>query len=58
MIDRIKKQWHLDLTKSFMIGDQNTDEICAKRSALYFEFAKENFFIQSKSIIKKINSYF
>ena len=58
MIERIKKQWHLNLSKSFMIGDQGSDEICAKKSALYFEFAKENFYVQSKSIIKKINNCF
>ena len=26
-----------------MIGDQETDEICAKKSGLYFEYAKEHF---------------
>ena len=40
-----------------MIGDQETDEICAKKSGLYFEYAKNNFYLQSKSIIKKINNY-
>jgi D,D-heptose 1,7-bisphosphate phosphatase len=57
MIERIKKQWHLNLSKSFMIGDQNKDKICARKSGLYFEFAKKNFYLQSKSIIKKINNY-
>ena len=56
MIERIKKQWHLNLSKSFMIGDQKTDEICAKKSCLYFEYAKKNFYFQSKSIIRKINN--
>ena len=58
MIEKVKKQWHLDLSKSFMIGDQETDKICAKKSDLYFEYAKKDFLIQSKSIIKKINNYF
>ena len=53
MIERIKKQWHLNLSKSFMIGDQSSDKICAEKSDLYFEFAKKNFFLQVKSIIKK-----
>ena len=53
MIERIKKKWHLNLSKSFMIGDKNSDKICAKKSGLYFEFAKENFYYQAKSIIKK-----
>jgi len=58
MIERIKKQWHLNLSKSFMIGDKITDKICAKKSGLYFEFAKENFYLQSKNIVRKINNYF
>jgi D-glycero-D-manno-heptose 1,7-bisphosphate phosphatase len=58
MIERIKKQWHINVSKSFMIGDQNSDKICAKKSGLYFEFAKKNFYHQAKSIVKKINSYF
>ena len=58
MIERIKKQWHIDVSKSFMVGDQNSDKICAKKSGLYFEFAKKNFYHQAKSIVKKINSYF
>ena len=53
MIEKIKKQWHLNLSKSFMIGDQKSDEICAEKSGLYFEFAKKNFYLQTKSIIKK-----
>jgi D,D-heptose 1,7-bisphosphate phosphatase len=53
MIEKIKKQWHLNLSKSFMIGDQNSDKICAEKSGLYFEFAKKNFYLQAKSIIKK-----
>ena len=58
MIEKIKKQWHINLSKSFMIGDQISDQICAKKSSLYFEFAKKNFYLQSKSIIKKFNNYF
>ena len=58
MIERIKKRWHINVSKSFMIGDQNSDKICAKKSGLYFEFAKKNFYHQTKLIVKKINSYF
>ena len=45
MIERIKKQRHLNLSKSFMIGDQETDEIAAANeiSGLYFEYAKKDF---------------
>jgi len=52
MIKRIKKNWHVSLKKSFMIGDQLSDQICAKKSKLYFEFAKKNFYSQIKTIIK------
>ena len=52
MIKRIKNKWHINLKKSFMIGDQVSDQLCAKKSKLYFEFAKKNFHSQIKSIIK------
>ena len=58
MIERIKKEWHVNLFQSFMIGDKISDKICAKKSGLYFEFAKDNFFLQAKSIVKKTNNYF
>ena len=54
MVKQIKYRWHTKAKKSFMIGDQVSDKICANRSKLYFEYAKENFYDQVKSIIKKI----
>ena len=54
MIKQLKERWHIKANKSFMIGDQIVDQICAKKSKLYFEFAKENFFSQIKRIIKNI----
>tara|TARA_B100000579_G_scaffold21758_1_gene15335 strand:+ start:2044 stop:3228 length:1185 start_codon:yes stop_codon:yes gene_type:complete len=54
MVKQIKQKWHTKAKKSFMIGDQLSDKICAKRSGLYFEYAKENFYKQIKNIIKKI----
>ncbi|MDB4083855.1 HAD-IIIA family hydrolase [Candidatus Pelagibacter sp.] len=53
MIKEIFNNWDISMNKSFMIGDQISDKICAKRSGLYFEFAKDNFFVQVKSIIRK-----
>jgi len=53
MIKNILKDWDVLLNKSFMIGDKMSDQICAKKSNLYFEFAKSNFFNQIKSILKK-----
>ena len=52
MIKRIKNKWHINFKKSFMIGDQVSDQLCAKKSKLYFEFVKKNFHSQIKSIIK------
>jgi D,D-heptose 1,7-bisphosphate phosphatase len=53
MIKEILKTWDILLQKSFMIGDRISDKICAKKSNLYFEFAKDNFYSQVKSIVKK-----
>tara|TARA_X000001036_G_scaffold183105_2_gene173072 strand:+ start:4147 stop:4647 length:501 start_codon:yes stop_codon:yes gene_type:complete len=53
MINQIKKKWRIDLKKSFMIGDNVSDKTCAKKSGLYFEYAKRNFFHQIKKILKK-----
>ena len=54
MIKQIENKWHIKRKKSFMIGDKISDKICAAKSKLYFEFAKENFHLQVKKIIKKI----
>ena len=54
MVKQIKNKWHVKQEKSFMIGDKISDKICAAKSKLYFEFAKENFYLQVKKIIKKI----
>lgn len=53
MIKEIFKNWDISLNKSFMVGDRISDKICAEKSKLYFEFAKENLYNQIKSIIKK-----
>lgn len=55
MIKKIMEKWKIDKKKSFMIGDKLSDKICAKKSNLYFEFAKKDFFYQIKNILKKIN---
>ena len=31
MIKQIYRNWHVNIKKSFMIGDKITDEICAKK---------------------------
>ena len=54
MIKKIFKKWKIEKKTSFMIGDRLTDKLCAKKSKLYFEYAKPNFFSQIKLIIKNI----
>ena len=56
MIKKILRNWNIDLKKSFMIGDRRSDKIAAKKSNLYFEYVKNNFYNQVKSIENKIAS--
>ncbi len=55
MIKNIEKKWLITKKKSFMIGDQVSDKETAKKSKIYFEYAKNNLLIQVKSIFKKLN---
>ncbi len=57
MIKNIFDKFLIDKKNSFMIGDKNTDEKCAKKSKLKFFYAENNFSNQIKRIIKKPNSY-
>tara|TARA_Y100000590_G_C15715755_1_gene1011817 strand:+ start:1661 stop:2221 length:561 start_codon:yes stop_codon:yes gene_type:complete len=58
MIKKIFKKWKINRKESFMIGDSKSDKIAAKRSNLYFEYVKNNFYTQVKKInLKIINSY-
>ena len=58
MIKKIFKNWNINIKKSFMLGDKKTDKIAAKRSRLYYEYVKNNFYLQVKQIDKKItNNY-
>ena len=54
MIKKILKKWNIDLNKSFMIGDKDSDRLAAKKTKIYFEFIKKNFYTQIKKIEKKI----
>ena len=53
MIKEIFKNWDISIDKSFMIGDKISDKICALKSGLNFEFAKGNFYYQTRSLVKK-----
>ena len=54
MIKQIYRNWHVDMKKSFMIGDKVTDKMCAKKSNLYFEYPSKDFLQQIKRITKYI----
>ena len=53
MIEKIKNNWIIDIKKSFMIGDKNSDKLCSIKSNLYFEFSQDSFFKQVKNIDKR-----
>ena len=55
MIERIKKNWGVKSSKSFMIGDNISDKIAAKKSFVYFEYVEKDILKQVKKIIKKLN---
>ena len=58
MIKDLMLRWPVNFKKSFMIGDQPKDELCAAKSNLYFEFCNKNLLSQIKKILKKINNYY
>jgi len=58
MIKKILKKWKIDFNKSFMMGDKISDKIAARKSNLYYENVKDNFYLQIRKIEKKlINNY-
>jgi D,D-heptose 1,7-bisphosphate phosphatase len=54
MIRNIEKKWLINKSKSFMIGDSHKDKETAKKSKIYFEYAKNNLLLQVRSITKKM----
>ncbi len=50
MIKKINRNWFINHKKSFFIGDQKSDEKCAKKSKLYFEYPKKDIFKQIKNL--------
>ncbi len=55
MIENLIKKWPVDRKKSFMIGDQKTDEIAANKSSLYFRYTENEFDKLVIKICKKRN---
>ena len=50
MIKNLIKKWNIDIKKSFMLGDKRSDMLAARKSKLYFEYVKNNFYLQVKRI--------
>jgi D-glycero-D-manno-heptose 1,7-bisphosphate phosphatase len=42
MLKNIEKKWIIDFKKSFFVGDQITDKLCAKKYGIKFFFYKKN----------------
>tara|TARA_B100000686_G_scaffold332065_1_gene396379 strand:- start:511 stop:1044 length:534 start_codon:yes stop_codon:yes gene_type:complete len=58
MILKLIKKWKINKKRSFMLGDKNSDKQAAKKSNLYYEHVKGNFYNQVKKIDKKVlNNY-
>ena len=53
MIKNITSKWLINKHKSFMIGDKLSDQKCALKSKLKFEYAREDFFKQVKKIVNQ-----
>ena len=57
MIVNLMNKWVVNKKKSFMLGDHKKDQLAAKRSNLFFEYAKNDFNSQIRKIIKNLNNY-
>ncbi len=56
MIRKATREWNIDNSKSFMIGDKITDKLAAKKSKVKFFYRKkENLYTQIKKIFKSIS---
>ena len=53
MIKSLQKKWLINMKKSFMIGDNLSDKKCSKKSGLYFEYAKNDFYKQINDLLRK-----
>ena len=54
MIYKAQKKHNIDLERSFMIGDQRSDEICAKKAKVKFFYKKNNLLKDIKIILTKL----
>ena len=48
MIKNIFNNWNIRIKESFFVGDNEKDMLAAKKSNIYFEYAKKNHFYNLK----------
>ena len=56
MIKNLMDKWAVNKKKSFMVGDQKKDQLAAKKSNLFFEYAESDFSFQIQKIVKNLNN--
>jgi D-glycero-D-manno-heptose 1,7-bisphosphate phosphatase len=54
MIKKIKKNWGLKNSNTYMLGDKPSDSLAAKKSGIYFEYVEKDILKQVKKINKKL----
>ena len=54
MIKDLFRNWSIIRDKSFMIGDKVSDQLCARKSFLYYEFVENDLLKQVRKISKKL----
>ena len=58
MIKKILRKWNINLSKSFMLGDNKSDELAARKSKIYFEYVSSVFntsMLPKFSFLKKLS---
>ena len=53
MIKNIFKKWNINKKESFMVGNNKSDEDCAKSSNINFFYREDNLYKQIKNILEK-----
>ena len=51
MIKNIFNNWNIRIKESFFVGDNEKDMLAAKKSNIYFEYAKKKPLLQFKNIL-------
>ena len=55
LIKQLFKKWSINKTNSFMIGDRKKDKVAATKSGLRFAYAKNDFNLQVRQILKDLS---